>query len=311
MFITSLWEPVPNYNQLAAYDSIMSLGIGLCSLENEFPTPKEVVEAVKNVGFNGSGGFVSYDNHTGTRSEESVRAEVINLLVDISEDTITPSAHTSALVNVSSQEVEVVSPFLFSDGSSKPPPVLPPLTVDVNLVEIGARAFGWAVAGFIILLSVYLSYNVFRYRKKNIIMMAQPVFLCLLCLGAAFMASAIIPMSFQEPMSQKSLDGACQAIPWLFIMGFATAFSSLYCKLRRINKVWCRTHRYRCFAVIRLTRNYCNTGVSRLGRHETRSSQGKRCNPSICCSHYSELCRTACLDSCGTSSMESGKSRQV
>lgn len=215
----------------------MSLGIGLCALKEEFPTGPEIVKAVKDTRFVGSSGPIGYDSFTGTRSADSVKAKVINFVVDISEDTIMPDLRTAAHVNVSSQEVEVLSRFLYSDGTAEPPLVLPALTINYNLLSTGVRVFGWVVAGIVILLSILFGYKTWRYRNKNIIRVAQPVFLGLLCFGAALMASTIIPMSFQEPMSQRTLDVGCMAMPWLFIMGFATAFSALFCKLRRLNKV--------------------------------------------------------------------------
>lgn len=216
---------------------MISLGIGLCSLKGEFPTGQDIVQAVKNTNFIGSSGPVSYDTHTGTRSAGSVKAKVINFLVDTSGTTIEPSLRTSAHVNVSSQEVEILSRFLYADGTPEPPLALPVLTVDLNLLSTGVRAFGWTISGIVIVVSIFFGYQTFRYRNKNIIRVVQPVFLGLLCVGAVLMASTIIPMSFQEPMSQTTLDGSCMAIPWLFVMGFATAFSSLFCKLRRLNKV--------------------------------------------------------------------------
>jgi 7 transmembrane sweet-taste receptor of 3 GCPR len=49
------------------------------------------------------------------------------------------------------------------------------------------------------------------------------------------MAACIIPMNLQEPIPQAGLDVACMATPWLFILGFSTASSSLLCKSLRIN----------------------------------------------------------------------------
>lgn len=232
------WDPVPNFYQYATYDALISLGIGLCSLEEEFPTGKQVVQAVKNTNFIASSGPISYDKHTGTRTAGSVKAKVINFVVDTSQpNVITPNLRTSAHVNVSSQEVEVLSRFLYHDGSSEPPITLPNLTVEYNYLSTGVRVFGWVIAGLVIVASIFFGWRTYYYRNKNIIRIGQPVFLGFLCVGAALMASAIIPMSLQEPMSQRALDAGCMAVPWLFVMGFATAFSSLFCKLLRLNKV--------------------------------------------------------------------------
>jgi hypothetical protein len=248
------WNPVPNFYQYATYDALISLGIGLCSLEQEFPVGGDIVRAVKNTKFMGSSGAVSYDNRTGTRAAGSVKAKVINFLVDTSGSTIKPDLRTSAYVNVSSQEVETLSRFLYADGTAEPPQALPVLTVDLSLISIGSRALGWIVAGIIIVISIFFGWQTYRYRNKNIVRLGQPVFLGLLCVGAILMASTIIPMSFQEPMSEDTLNRGCITIPWLFVIGFATAFSSLFCKLRRLNKV--------CFVLKGITK--CGTIYSSL-----------------------------------------------
>lgn len=51
------------------------------------------------------------------------------------------------------------------------------------------------------------------------------------------MASSIIPLSLQEPIQKEGLDIACMSVPWLYTIGFSTAFSSLFTKAWRINKV--------------------------------------------------------------------------
>jgi len=187
----------------------------------------DIVRAVKNTKFMGSSGPVSYDNRTGTCAAGSVKAKVINFLVDTSESMIKPDLRTSAHVNVSSQEVEILSRFLYADGTAERPQALPVLTVDLNLINIGAWALGWIVAGIVIVISIFFGWQTYRYRNKNIVRVGQPVFLGLLCIGVILMASTIIPMSFQEPMSKDTLNRGCITIPWLFVIGFATAFSSL------------------------------------------------------------------------------------
>ena len=59
----------------------------------------------------------------------------------------------------------------------------------------------------------------------------------MLCVGTVIMASSIIPLSLQEPVAQEGLDIACMAMPWLYTIGFSTAFSALFSKTWRINKV--------------------------------------------------------------------------
>jgi hypothetical protein len=52
------------------------------------------------------------------------------------------------------------------------------------------------------------------------------------------MAASTIPMGFQEPAtSQRGLNIACMATPYLFIFGFSTAFSAIFTKAWRIRIV--------------------------------------------------------------------------
>jgi len=243
MFEDFDWQPSPSFYDQVSYDAMISLGIGLCNMTEEFPNGLSIVDAVKATDFIGTSGRVSFDNVTGTRAAESLTFKVVNLLVNPSTASIEYSAPTTSLVKLATKEVQTLSPFVYAQGETEPPLPLPRLSIDYNLLGTSVRALGWTLAAVVILVSIWFGTWTYYYRKKHIVRVAQPVFLVLLCVGTALMASTIIPLSFQEPISKRTLDGACMAMPWLFVMGFATAFSSLYCKLRRINMV--RPYRFR------------------------------------------------------------------
>lgn len=206
-------------------------------MEQEFPTGEQIVQAVKATEFLGVSGPVSFDNITGTRTADSVSFKLVNVIVDVQGEQISADYLDAALINGGTGEVETLAPYVYAQGSSKPPESLPPVTVELNLIGTGALAAGWCLAGIGILLSVGFALFTYRYRTRNVIRVAQPVFLGLLCIGTTLMASTIIPLGLQEPMSQDALNRACISLPWLFIMGFATAFSSLFCKTLRLDKV--------------------------------------------------------------------------
>jgi hypothetical protein len=232
------WRPFSFAYFYTSYDAIIALGIGLCNMTDEFPTGPAIVDAVKATEFLGSSGPVSFDSHTGTRSSAGLTFRVYNLLIDPSEESIEVEVRETAHINIAANNVRVETPFMYARGTTVAPPSLPPLeNYDYNLLGDGARILGWILAGIVIVLSV--SFGIWTYcsRQKNLVRVAQPLFLGLICAGSALMALAIVPLSLQEPISQKGLNIACMAVPWLFIMGFATAFSSLFCKLRRLNKV--------------------------------------------------------------------------
>lgn len=136
LFANIDWDPVPSFYDQVSYDAMIALGIGRCDTE-EFPTGPDVVDAIKATEFVGTSGLVSFDNFTRTRAAESVTFRVINLLVDPSEDSIEYSAWTTSIINLATNEVKTLSTFAYTQGTSEPPPPLPPLTVEYNLLGNG------------------------------------------------------------------------------------------------------------------------------------------------------------------------------
>lgn len=47
MFDDFDWDPIPNFYDQVNYDAMISLGIGLCNMTEEFPSGLEIVDAVK------------------------------------------------------------------------------------------------------------------------------------------------------------------------------------------------------------------------------------------------------------------------
>lgn len=233
-----IWRPYSFNYFYTAYDAIIALGIGLCNMPDEFPTGPSIVDAVKATEFLGSSGPVSFDSYTGTRAAAGLVFKVVNLLINLDDESIGFEAPKTAYIDIGARNVRVEAPFAYTGGTTVAPPSLPPIeSYDYNLLGDGARIVGWTLSGVVILLSVGFGIWTYYSRQKTFMRVAQPLFLGLICAGSVLMASSIIPLSFQELMSQRGLNIACMAIPWLFIMGFATAFSSLFCKLRRLNKV--------------------------------------------------------------------------
>lgn len=230
------FNPAPSFYQQLSYDAIMTLGIALCGIPDEFPTGPDIVDKMKVTEFTGVSGLVKFDHITGTRSADGLNFKVVNLIVDTSEESIQFEARTSALINLTSGEVNIMTPFKYAGGTENPPP-LPPNNVDLNLLSDGIRALGWTMAAVTILLSAGFAIWTWRHRRKNLIRVAQPTFLCLMCIGTLLMASAIIPLSLQEPVSDRGLDIACMAAPWIFTLGFALAVASMLFKIVRLNKV--------------------------------------------------------------------------
>merc|ERR1711988_1193862 len=59
-------------------------------------------------------------------------------------------------------------------------------------------------------------------------------------LGSLISQATIIPLGFDEGsgMDKDSLDAACQAVPWLYCLGFSITFSALFSKTYRVLKIF-------------------------------------------------------------------------
>lgn len=84
-------------------------------------------------------------------------------------------------------------------------------------------------------------------RKTPIVRSSQPIFLVILCAGTFIMGCSIIPVTFQEPISQSLLDAACMSDIYPLSVGLSTTplsvglsttFAALFSKTWRINIVY-------------------------------------------------------------------------
>ena len=77
------------------------------------------------------------------------------------------------------------------------------------------------------------------FWKERVVSSSQPLFLVLVSVGSFVMISAIIPLSYDEMVTEDEsvLDRACMAGPWLYIIGAIIAFSALFAKTHGIHKV--------------------------------------------------------------------------
>jgi hypothetical protein len=127
--------------------------------------------------------------------------------------------------------VQEVEPFVYFDNSNVAPLALPQIDAQLNQIPAATLGIGYAFGGLAMVTAVGWLVWTFFYRKADIVRISQPIFLGQLCVGAFILAAAIIPMSFQEPMSHATLDFGCMATPWFLSLGFVTAFSALFSKV--------------------------------------------------------------------------------
>jgi hypothetical protein len=232
--------PGPTLYQYLTYDAVMALGIAACGAPSTFFTGPELYYTLVRTEFEGVSGHVRFSNMTGTRDEQGIqyRIENVRLAANQTKDFFEFDSFTAVAVDFTDDNsIRIIEPFVYAGGSARPPISLPELQVDFNLIPKSVRITGLTLGSLTMLCGIlWLSWTM-KYRSIDVVRIAQPVFLCQLCVGAFIMASAIVPMSMQEPTSQHGLDIACMFTPWLLSIGFVTAFAALFSKARRLNMV--------------------------------------------------------------------------
>jgi hypothetical protein len=209
------------------YDASIALGLAACEAESQFPNGAEVFDSLVQTKFEGSSGPVGFDKVMNIKAEEPN-----------TDGQVFITAQNSAVVDFLSPDVvQEVEAFVFADGTTQVPSNLPDVDIDMNKIPGPVVASGLALCSFLILTALAWIWWVVHYRRKNTVRAAQPLFLVMLCVGTLILASSIIPMGFQEPMSHTALDVGCMAVPWLASIGFTTAFSALFSKLWRIGRL--------------------------------------------------------------------------
>jgi gamma-aminobutyric acid type B receptor len=225
--------PGPNYPQYINYDSIMSIGLAACSIDKEFFTGQELYNSLLQTEYEGASGYVSFFNHTGSR--KSVPFQVDNIFMVSKED-----GYGFVQVPVAKVDhgVEVLRDFVFWDNTTNMPLTLPELEQDLNLISNGTLIFGWILCAITMTASIGWCFWVCLHRNDSVVKASQPFFLIQICLGTLLMASSIIPMSLQEPLSQSGLSHACMSIPWLLTIGYSISFSAIFSKTWRIKQIF-------------------------------------------------------------------------
>ena len=220
----------------------MALGLASCGVASEFPTGPELYRSLLETEFEGASGYVQFDRNTGTRSVVGVQYNVYN----IQQQTITESNATwvtfvgtkTAVVDFrANDKVMKLEPFLYADGTDQPPAVLPPFEEEMNLIPSAVQWIGRCLSILMLLACLAGLVWLHRNRRSPGVKIAQPLFLAMLGVGAFLIACSMVPMSFQEPMSQTTLSIGCASIPWFISIGFTTAYAALFSKLWRVNEV--------------------------------------------------------------------------
>eukprot|EP00567_Pseudictyota_dubia_P003457 CAMPEP_0197438754 /NCGR_PEP_ID=MMETSP1175-20131217/5665_1 /TAXON_ID=1003142 /ORGANISM="Triceratium dubium, Strain CCMP147" /LENGTH=980 /DNA_ID=CAMNT_0042968549 /DNA_START=108 /DNA_END=3050 /DNA_ORIENTATION=- len=246
------------------YDAVVALAMAACDAaeENRYFNGQEFYSSFLRMAFDGVYGSVVIDPKTGSRLYSSVPYSISNYVVEPMDEkgVVTVKARatdvqeqsTWAPVTGSRSDQGAggsftgdggvfwrsIEPFIFSDGSTEPPAVLPDLIKSVDIVGHGAQIFGYVLSFIAIGLSNGFGLWSFFNRDNIIVLSSQPLFLGMLCVGALLIGVAIIPMSMQEEISQSwGGDAACMLTPWVFTFGFISGFSGLFSKAVLVNKI--------------------------------------------------------------------------
>ena len=220
------------------------MGLSACSAKNSstYFDGETHFDVMKRTSFAGASGTIVLDNVTGTRDPNSAYFTLHNF---VEADQGQAGGDGSVLYKaVESRlfrdaEWETVNDFIFNDGTTTPPPDLPPLVPNRNHINNALRIVGLTFCAISLLLSFGFAGWTIHKRGTYVIKASQPVFLLIVCAGSAILGAAIIPLSFdQGSASQQGSDIACQVFPWFVSIGFVVIFSALFTKTHRINKLF-------------------------------------------------------------------------
>lgn len=111
---------------------------------------------------------------------------------------------------------------------------------DANLNLNGMKLMGYLFVA--ISWSFSIGYVVWMIAHKNdsVVKISQPEFLFFICVGAMMSTSAIIPLTLAEADVGEDTTAAsrnCQAVPFLYSLGWVLMYSSLTAKSYRLNKL--------------------------------------------------------------------------
>lgn len=248
---TQKGEPEP-YSPFL-YDAVIAAGLAACDAASHtngtYFDGQTHFKSFLQSDFEGSSGRVIIHNETGTREAVSTYFSLTNFvegpiqLVNGTEMIQFQSVQSASFEN--GEWVEM-TPFVFADGSNTPPQDLPPVMLDENHLKPGWQLIGLLMCGVVLLLPLGFAAWTGWNRKSRMVMSSQPVFLYLICIGVFIFASSIIPLSIDEGVATSmACSVSCNAVLWLASIGFAVAFTALFTKTYRVNKIFTSSQQFR------------------------------------------------------------------
>ena len=241
-------------SSLLAYDSVMALGIAGCRTETDFFSGREHFSEFLAVDFQGASGHVLIDESTGSRSQNTTSYSLSNALVTESDGKGMVSVTVVSVAEYHGRGKNQTgrwrtledAAFNYSDMTLNPPRPLPDQSTNLDDCCIPQLAILTSIAGAIMLSSLIFACWTWYNRTSYVVRASQPEFLILICFGVFLMALAVVTLGAESPpYSWEFTDATCMLNYWFFSMGFGVAFSALFAKTWRINKVSKRLLRIR------------------------------------------------------------------
>ena len=258
------------------YDAVAAVGLLACAVAPTGPLPADFGArfwaAKQNASFLGLTGTVSFDA-LGNRAAATVTHELSNVIVDASDGGVSEVLRAQYnqgqwVWEGGGRDASGIRYLGTAGSSSTPPPDLymPPVELVQNFLPDGLKYTAWGV--ICALYAVIVAFGVWTrvHWRNEIVKASQPEFLMLILLGGAVSLAAAFPLAMDhnglEPANTTSssssggggggggnatadggrglyptLDIACNAQVWLYCIGFALTFGSLFAKLWRIKRV--------------------------------------------------------------------------
>eukprot|EP00526_Cylindrotheca_closterium_P002556 CAMPEP_0113608044 /NCGR_PEP_ID=MMETSP0017_2-20120614/3709_1 /TAXON_ID=2856 /ORGANISM="Cylindrotheca closterium" /LENGTH=924 /DNA_ID=CAMNT_0000516691 /DNA_START=764 /DNA_END=3539 /DNA_ORIENTATION=+ /assembly_acc=CAM_ASM_000147 len=223
------------------FDAMIALGLSACSMEyngtDHFDGYQHFAK-FKQTQFQGATGNNRFHPETGTRLADSARFTLTNFVY---VDTVGNIANFENVETDIFQDGEWVSvkSRTFNDGTTIPPPDLPPVEPSNIYIGFGLRIFGLLLASWTWAVSIGFTIWMMKNRKSRVVKASQPIFLGLILLGCFLMGTSIVFLSLDDELvSTETCSVFCILVPWFFSFGWILSFSALFAKTIRVNKIF-------------------------------------------------------------------------
>jgi hypothetical protein len=210
-----------------------------------------IMTAFKTLNFTGASGTIQMNEETASRTtNDFVVWNMKQLPTETNNNTaamsISYGIYPSLHYHQQQQEGQLqgwsvvgTNDFVFANSSNTPPNSLPDVKEDHHYVETLGRAIAYFPMVIIMGCSIASLLWMFWHRQSRAIRSAQPLFLSMISVGSLVTVSTIIPMGLDDQIisSQHGLNLACQAGPWLYVIGSCCSYSALTAKVRGVYEV--------------------------------------------------------------------------